>query len=88
MGVTAYERSYVASSSRLVVRQMSLVNLPYFAAGSGVTYSVAGPTASTYASGVVWSEYIRGIQSYGIKQVDWTTLVSGLGVSVRFSQGL
>lgn len=86
--VTAYERSYVASSSRLVLRQISLVNLPYFAAGSGVTYSVAGTTASTYAPGIVWNEYIRGNLSYGIKQVEWTTQVSGLGVSVRFSQGL
>jgi hypothetical protein len=53
-----------------------------------VTYSVAGAGASTNAPGIVWNEYIRGIQSYGIKQVEWTTQVSGLGVNVRFSQGL
>lgn len=86
--VTAYARTYTASSSKLVLRQISLVNIPYLVGGSGVTYSVAGSGAGPYTPGVVWSEYIRGILSYGIQQVDWSTQVSGQGVNVRFSQGL
>jgi hypothetical protein len=86
--VTAYARTYTASSSKLVLRQISLVNVPYLVGGSGVTYSVAGSGAGAYAPGIVWSEYIRGILSYGIQQVDWNTQVSGQGISVRFSQGL
>lgn len=88
VGVTAYERSYTASSSRLVVRQITLVNLPYVVGGSGLNYSVLGSTASTNAPGIAWLEYTRGILGNSIKQVDWATPVAGEGVSVRFSQGL
>jgi hypothetical protein len=88
IGVSAYFRSYYASSSRLVEKRIVLSNVPYLVGGSGVTYSVAGAVASSYVSKIEWKEYTRNILSDDIKNIEWSTLVSDLGISARFSTGL